>query len=365
MKRFYLALAILSFAPIASIAQRERDTTFQSARKKQATFTKDLPKNSFTPSAGSGLSNVISNISVVSSFNEGQNAKAELKYQWGWSTFGLAIDQKINKGTSTATPIDLINGLSSGTKIGLNAQFMHWRPKLSKFKRRKLDLLLTDYAKRNGEDRRTISSVNIEQNGTDQEKIRLKKIKSSQPVFFNIQPFFEKTSYTYSTDSIKLSTIESNYFTPSIIASLMIPNIRSNSFWILNYSYSQNYNAGSDITLSQPFGTTRNFVNQTATFGEPTKTISNKVSVEWRKGFKNEDGKISFAIDPSVLWNFTKNRLTITCPVYFIPGKDDKDKFVGLQGGFLLGWSSGGSFIDGIGAQVFLSAPFDIFKEVK
>lgn len=376
MKGEYAMAALLVFFTTISSAQKNASTKSKKdsvvslfdhlTTEEKINKSEELRKGSFTPFGGSGLSNIISNISVVSTFNEGQNAKAELKFSKNdWSAFGITIDQKITKGTSIATPIDLINGLSSGTKVGFNIQHGSWNAKLKNQDRKKLNTLLNQYAKRTKKERASLNDEDIQKNGTIRERIRLRKISMRSPVFFNVQAFMEKTSFTYATDSIKLTSIESNYITPSVIGSLMIPKIHSNSFWILNYSFSQNYNAGSDITLSQPFGTTKNYVNQSVTFGEPTKATSNKLSVEWRKGFINRDGKLSFVIDPSVLLNFAKNRLTVTCPVYLIPGQVDKAKIAGLQGGFLLGWSSGGSFSDNFGAQLFVSAPFDIFKEVK
>ncbi len=106
-------------------------------------------------------------------------------------------------------------------------------------------------------------------------------------------------------------------------------------------------------------------------FGAPVKKYSTKLALEYRKGFGKE-GNISIAINPSITWIEQSKMLTLIAPVYIIRGQDKDGKAKGLQGGFSLGYAGCNTekglftaFSDGFAAQVFVTAPFDLFGGLK
>ncbi|HTF17808.1 MAG TPA: hypothetical protein VK658_07035 [Chryseolinea sp.] len=325
----------------------------------------------FTPYGNSGVSNIISNLSLSSTFNAGQNAKAELKYTTEkWETYGLTVDQKINEGTKKATPLDLLNGIASGTKIGINFQKMYWDPQLSLNKAQLFDRAADSYSSRTNVDRGTVTRNEILKNGTDEEKRFLKGFATKSPIFFNIQGFLEQTSFSFSTDSISLSEQNVNYMTPSASASVMFPSIAKSSMWVLSYSYAENYAEGSAVSFSSPFGSTSNYVNKDITFGRPVKSYNHKATIEYRKGFLSND-QLSVVINPALSWGSVNNLISLTLPIYFIQAANTDENVRGLQGGFTVGYSGFNtdskkftSFSDGFGAQLFITAPFNIFGDL-
>ena len=330
-----------------------------------------LTSGTSVSTATSGLSSFISNFSVSSTFNAGQNARAELKYTTdNWWTLGFSVDQKLSSSVKDQTsPIDFLNGPAAGTKLGVNFQKMFWNPKMSDASFDDFNRAADLYAARKGVERRTVTRNDILSYGTEQEKALLKPVKV--PVFFNLHAFVEKTSFSYATDSVKLAEIEESHFAPSVLVSLMVPNVNKQAFWIASYSYTETYKAASDVDFMSPFGTTNNYFSQTLAFGAPKKSYNHKAVIEYRKGFKKGD-KVVAILDPSVSWGSSNHKVNFVLPVYVIPGVDDKGKATGLQGGITFGYSGYStekgewtSFADGFGAQLFIATPFDIFSNLK
>src|SRR5260221_8868675 len=74
------------------------------------------------------LSSFLTNISVTSTFNQGENAEANINFPSNEdSTFvvGAFVNQKLgNSDDQQSTPFSLSDGLSTGTTIGLNLKFI-------------------------------------------------------------------------------------------------------------------------------------------------------------------------------------------------------------------------------------------------
>jgi hypothetical protein len=345
---------------------------FASAAIAQKEVTRmDVAKLAFTPLGNNGMSNILSNFSLSSAFNSGTNAKAELKYTNNWTTFGLTVDQKISQGSTQATPLDLLNGISSGTKIGINFQKMFLNSLLSGKVQPYQNLAEEAYKKRNNIiNNEKIEDSEIKKKGNYSERQLLKGGYKTSPVFYNIQFYLEKTSFTYTTDSINLNEINPNYITPSASVSLMFPNFLKRQSWVLSYSYSENYNMSDEVSFSVPFGTTRNYAVKNISFGAPSKNYNHKATIEFRKGIMNED-KLTVAINPALSWGSINHKLNLTMPIYLIQGVDSDGKPKGLQGGITIGYTGletsnwkWTEFSEGFGAQLFITAPFDIFGEL-
>ncbi|MDB5090247.1 MAG: hypothetical protein JWR09_4241 [Mucilaginibacter sp.] len=323
-------------------------------------------KANFTPLGNAALSNIVSNVALSSTLNEGENGKIELKYNFkNWWTGGLSVDQKIGEGDKKAEFYDFTNGISPGTTIGFNLQKIFWSPKLSGSGFEQFDALATAYAKNKGVERRTVTYNDIAQNGTADEKESLSKLKLKFPVFFNLKISFTKSNFSFTTDSVNLKGTEANYFTPNLGLSIGIP-FSLKSYLAISYSYSESYQDADALTFSSPFGSTKNTFSQTLVFGAPQRKLDNKVSLELRESFgKNSD----FAIDPTFTYAFNSDKMAISIPLYFIQGATKVGKPNGLQGGISLGYltktSSLSSFKDGFGAQLILTTPFDVFGSLK
>ena len=323
-------------------------------------------KNNFAPFGGSNLSNVLSNVSLSSTLNTGQNGKVELAYTTKkYWTFGISADQKIGKNDSVATPFDL-NGLSNGTTVGFNIQKMFWKPKMSTKDFSLFIKIKEEYAKTKGVDARTVTFNDIKDGGTKEQKKQLKHIYLKQPFVINVKGSFTKTQFNYATDSVSLAQISNSYITPN--ASISLIKFITNGFLSVNYTYSEYYKASDNVDFYSPFGTSGNYYSQSVIFGEPTKESDNKVNVEFKKSFYNKNEKMSFAIDPSVLYAINTKKVAVYLPVYFINGLDNKGKPNGLQGGINFGYLTStnqiSSFKDGFGAQLIVTLPFDVFEGI-
>lgn len=328
---------------------------------------RSFSQSNFTPFGSSAFSNLISNISISSSYNNGENAKAELKYTTkNWWTTGVSLDQKLGKTGTEAILLDFFDGISPGTTFGFSLQKIFWSPVLDQAEFDKFNDAANAYACRVNRLRPSIMLQDILRDGNQSEKNLVQSIQQKQPIFFNIRISFTKTNYTFTTDSSSLKEIEQSYLTPNVSAFIGIPlNIRN--FLAFSYNYLENYQSENEVTFISPFGTSNNFITETLSFGNPQKQKDNKLNAEWRMHFGNENARSSFSIGPSLTWGLSSKKIAIFLPVYFINGKTSEKKITGLQGGFRLRYITTtekdkiASFKDGFSAQLFVSAPFDVF----
>lgn len=324
-----------------------------------------------TPGGGSGLQGPWSNVSLLSNLNGGSNARVELKYHTrNWLTAGIYLDQRLSKGTSRAEPLDLLHGLSNGTRAGFTLQKMWWDPALSSGDFDAFDSAASQFALRLHRDRKQVSENDILSEGNAEELALLRRTAARSPVFLSVQTWVEQNNYTFATDSLTLKGHEGNYTTPGLVVSLIRPNLSSHSFWSLNYSYNEGHRVHQAADFLVPFGTTGNYTTRSVVFGEPVRRYIHAVSIEYRHTFMS-GGKMILTINPNVQWASTNRRITIQLPVYFIPGIDNKGKAKGLQGGVLLNYAAYQtrrqewlSFSEGFAAQLFVAAPLDLFADV-
>lgn len=332
----------------------------------QSKYTKDMQNRLMSPNGQSSLSNFTSNLSLVSSFSEGKNAKIELKYLTQKRlNIGFNVDQKIGDNAKTAVPFEL-NGMSPGTTISLDIGKILWNNvELSKQYRDLFQKAKEKYCKKYPiTDCRTVTlSEIVDSLGKDEINIKLKK-----PTILNFKVALTKTEFNYTTDSISLKEFNNSYFSPAISVSLIKPlgNLELVGYIALTYNYSQNYNEGDNLSLLTPFGTTHNYINKSIIFGEPFKKIDHKLNIEYRRNFLNE-----FAVSPSLTYGFNSKNLSISMPIYFINGTDKDGKSAGLQAGIKFSYitntknGSFKSFEDGLNIQLLVAAPFDAFAQMK
>jgi hypothetical protein len=359
MKTFIILLLILSSSQIlySQLTAPQINELNMSARGAGKAFE----QNNFTSFGNSAFSNFVSNISVSSTFNKGENGKAELKYTTNnWWTSGITLEQKLGKTDKEAALLDLFDGVSSGTSLNFNLQKLFWNPLLNTTEFNKFNLAANSYAARLGVPRGTVTYNQILQNGTFAERNSLYSIKLKNPVFFNLKAGFTKTNFDYTTDSFSLKKIERNYLTPNVSFFLGFP--------LSIKSYSENYQAADELSFTVPFGTSNNSVSENLSFGVPKKQIDNKLYAEWRMSIGNVGSTSSFSIGPSITWGLTSKKVGLFFPIYFIDGKDNNGNVSGLQGGFRLRYiastESATTFKEGFGAQLFVTAPFNIFANL-
>lgn len=386
MKKLILIIALLF--PLMVTRAQETEQEAEQARTarmqgeiydSQHKLRQSFQKSSYTPFGGGSISNLVSNISLSSTLNNGQNGKAELKYTKNWWTGGISVDQKIGKNDNEATPFDL-DGLSPGTTVEFNLQKMFWNPVLTSrsfdaFQNAKRDYVeyMEGRERKNHVDPRTITLQRIVDSGTDEQREMLRHITLKQPVFVNIKYAFTKTEFAYTTDSVTLSKTTKDYLTPSFSLVVGLPIRRNgsvNSMVALTYNYSMSYKKADDLTFSVPFGSTNNYTSQTIAFGAPKQKTDNKINVEWRTnlGIKTTDEKtFSLGVAPSTTFGIDSKKVAFYLPVYFINGVTNEGKPKGLQGGVKFGYVTSmeagkvSSFKEGFSTQLVISAPFDVF----
>jgi hypothetical protein len=319
------------------------------------------------------LSSYLTNISLTSTFNQGENAEANINYTTNAdSTFviGGFVNQKIGKNINEVNPFSFTDGLGSGTTVGLNIKFVLFNAR--SFHR--FTEAAKIYADQNKIDYRsvTLNSLQSDYNAkgvnnyglTESDIQKLRKNKYHAPLFLKLKVAFTKTTFSFTKDSITLKKIKKNYLTPDLEFSVgRAMGIKS--YLALSYAYSESYNVADDITFTTPFGSTTNLYSQTLAFGSPDMNTDNKLSAQWSK-LLGDSGRIG--ISPTLTYGVTSKKVAITLPIYFIKGLTKDGKPNGLQGGVQLGYitntnTSWANFKDGFGAQLIIGVPFDLFSK--
>lgn len=362
-------IAVLYLVMVVLIARTQNgpQEAFQNEVNASAVPLKHtLIKNSYSPFKAK-LSSFLTKISLTSTFSEGENARADLGYIPNKDSnvlVGLSVDQKIGNTGGQATPFSLAEGINAGTTVGFNLAYIHWKPKLSSAAFSNFNQSADAFAKRNNTDRRSVTYNDIRNNGTNEEKKLLPRLKN--PVFFNLSVAFTKTSFSFATDSVTLEANDASYITPDINFSVgVLTSITG--YLAIGYSYSGAYAAADDLSFTSPFGTSGNFINQTIAFGSPQKQTDSKISIQWSNIF---GASSSIGIAPTFTLGLTSKMASLTLPVYFIKGTAD-GKPNGLQGGIQLGYltaTNTGSltpFKDGFGAQLIIGVPFGVFTALE
>lgn len=318
----------------------------------------------FTPNGNGAISNIISNFNLSSTLEEGVNGKIDLKYSKNYFTYGISLAQKLSEGDKKATLYDFNKGLSPGTTLGANIQYMLWKNKKSLAYQDVFLNVKSRIAKYQGIAAAGMTLDTVLKYATPEEQLKLAGSDKS-PVFFNLTVSFTKTQFSYTTDSVNLSPIDENKITPNINFAVGVP-FSFKSYLAVTYSYSETYDEGSSINFIRPFGTTDNSYTQTLTFGAPSHVIDHKITAEYRRNF---DRIKNLAIAPSIIYGIKSERLAFTLPVYFIKGITKEKEAKGLQGGLSFGYVTGTKtkwvkFKDGFGAQLILTAPFSVFTDM-
>lgn len=321
----------------------------------------------FTPNGNGAFSNVISNISLSSALEQGVNGKAELKAGGRSWNGGLSVDQKIGKTANKATIFDFNKGVSPGTTIGFNLQYMNWNPEYSAAERAAFRDVKAEFRKDNPSVTDLQASRNyILENGTEEQKRKLGKISNRNPVFYNLTVSFTKAKFSYTTDSVSLKKREETHFSPNLGFTVGFPFSVKN-YIAFSYTFSESYQSADEMEFSQKFGTTNNTFTQTLSFGNPKYSRDHRVTAEYRQAFNSDSGPV-LAIAPALTYGIESRKMAVTLPVYFIRGKTKEGKVNGLQGGINFGYLSNvrdkwTRFQEGFGAQFIISAPFDLFKQ--
>lgn len=339
---------------------------------KTVTEKANLIKSSNSPFK-TKLSSYLTNISLTSTFNQGENAEANINYATNAdSTFviGGFVNQKISKNLNEVTPFSFTDGLGSGSTVGINLKFV--LSNASSFHR--FTEAAKIYAAEKKIDYRSVTLNSVQGNynakgvnnyGLAESDVRkLRKNKYYAPLFLKLKAAFTKTTFSFTKDSITLKEIHKNYLTPDLEFSIgRAMGIKS--YFAFSYAYSESYSEGDDVTFTTPFGSTTNLYSQTLKFGSPDMSIDNKLSVQWSK-LLGDSGRLG--ISPTLTYGVTSKKVAITLPIYFIKGLTKDGKPNGLQGGLQLGYitntnTSWVNFKDGFGAQLIIGVPFDLFSK--
>lgn len=318
----------------------------------------------FTPNGNGAFSNVVSNLSLSSFFDEGVNGKAELKANGETWSGGLFIDQKIGKNAKKATPVDFNKGVSPGTTIGLNLQYMNWNPAFTPREKSTFIAVKNEFMTQH----KGLTDIEVDweyllKNGDKTQIAKLEKIKNRNPVFYNLSVAFTKTKFSYTTDSVNLKKTGETHFTPSVSFAVGFPFSVSN-YLAFYYTFSESYEAADEMNFNRKFGTTSNTFSQTLAFGKPEYSKDHKITAEYRQIFGEKSG---FAVAPALTYGIQSKNMGIAIPVYFIKGTTKEGKPNGLQGGLSFGYLTSvkdkwSSFKEGFGSQLIITAPFSMFE---
>lgn len=374
-----LILFLLSTYPVITQAQvtlvNKADSAFLDTKQ-----IKKIRDQTISPFGASSVSNFISNVSLSSFYKEGVNGKIELQGKLNSrSSIGLSLDQKINKSDNSATPLSL-TGISPGTTVQFNLQKFLWKPRfnLSRDEKANLNELEKKFADSNAiNDWRTIGLRDIYIKGTDEEKkvaLDVYKRTFKQPFLVNIKAGFTKTSFSYSTDSVTLKTLNNAFITPTVTVSVVKAlgaAFKTSGYFALSYNFSESYTAADDVNFIVPFGTTKNLYSNTLAFGKPTKTTTNSIILELRQNiFSGEANSVNVAISPTATLGIDSKKLSVFLPVYLIRGSDENGKLLDkLQSGVRFGYITStkvgqfSSFKNGFTAQLIITQPLDFLSK--
>lgn len=387
MKIIIIITAILYSTGIHVLAQSQEEPSPNKEIKinnddLKTIIVSDVAEKSFSPFGGGSLSNFISNVSIASYFEQGVKGRIEIQRKTSskWNG-GLSVEQTIGKSDKQSVPLSLA-GISSGTTVEINVIKLFWKPsfKLDDEEIGKLDKITQGFSDRNNDklDSRTIGLLDLFKYGTEAEKraalgaFDAKKFKT--PIFIEFKPGFTKTSFSYSTDSVKLSAVKEQFITPSVTVSLVKPIGKSFSvtgYLAVSYTYSESYTASDEMSFNVPFGNTGNFYSNTVAFGKPTKSTTNNISVEYRQNIsgRNSDG-VALALSPLATFGIDNKNMGVFLPIYLIRGiNKDGDLLEGLQAGVRFGYTTSiesdqvSSFKEGFIAQLIISQPLSVFND--
>ena len=331
-------------------------------------------KANANPLGSGAVASATSNVAVSSTLTGGADGKItatyHFKHQWSGS---IMVDQTLGKSDSSASFYDFSKGITPGTTVTFNIQKFLWSPK-ENLTNDQFDQIFDSSARKyarehNITDYRSVSyndlMTDIMTHGTVAEKAEAAKLVLKNPVFFNLQVAFTKSSFNYTTDSVKLKKSTAAYLLPAIKAYIGFV-LGTQGFLSFSYLYSDTYQASTSMSFESPFGTSKNMVSQTLNFGAPKETRDSRVGVELRRNFGQSEP--DFAIDPTITYGINSQMISFEMPLYFIKGVTSKGKPNGLQGGVDLGYISSTKefvpFTTGFGAQLVLSAPFSIFQDL-
>jgi hypothetical protein len=287
----------------------------------------------------------------------------DLKYVKNVLTMGLSLDQKLSKGDEGATLYDFDKGISPGTTLGANLQYIIWNNKKDSSYSNAF-LKVKSELKASHPEIKTTGMIldTVLKYANEKERKILLESRDHNPIFLNLKVAFTKTKFSYTSDSLNLTKQEENKVTPEVSLALAFPT-SVKSYFAIVYTYSESFEAGSTTNFIRQFGTTKNSFTQSLAFGAPSHSVDHKLTGEFRQNFEKIP---NLAIAPSITYGLESEKLAFTLPVYFIKGITSADKPNGIQGGVNFGyvtqtkdkWSK---FKDGFGAQLIVTAPLSLF----
>jgi hypothetical protein len=364
MKRI-LKVLMLFLIPNYCLAQSGQ-VVIDSALKKGR---EEVKKTLYSSNGKSNIFNPISNFSVNSQFDKGTSGKIDLSLPFDktkWTQLNLSAEQKITSGTTEASPFNL-EGISPNSTISIGFQSMLWHPNTTSMKFKEYyEKVGKEYLKNHsGYTMSTLMYSDLD----EETKSKLGKHTIQQPLFFNIKFSVSKSNFKYATDSINLKVISENSINTSLSTSIMkvLSTNRLQQIISLNFRY-DNYYKGTDAKdFLMKFGTTTNYVSKNVAFGAPQTKSDKLFSLEYKMGKFNDSNNFVFGLDPSATYSINAKQLALQLPIYFIPSKDEKKNFIGLNGGISLGYLTStendnwSSFKNGFAFEIFVGLPFNVF----
>lgn len=363
--------------PVAAYAQEEQ--IVKDAANKTATTV-------YSPTANadnSVIASPISQIALKAKSGE-QEASATISIPFTrYLQFSAVLKQTFKDKPSRITPLSL-DGLDQGSAAIFSLQWKDLGPKMNDVRQLiqngdntifdSFNAIRTAYAARKGitdaQAIRELTYQSIRDDLTEAEKRQLYDVNliRPQPFLAGVSASFGKVRYDYVADSAARK--------PSELTGVN-RNFRAYIGWVLNYNsvfaasytYQRKYKTVTDdpVSFSYAYSTTAGTgLIKDVYLGTPTLATENRFSLEWRQLFSQPTtGLATLGLMPSLHLLTTSKRIATNLTVYILQ-VDDDNKPKGLQGGAAFGYLTAADyswqpFSKGVTAEVFISAPLNIF----
>lgn len=370
-----LGLACLPAA--AALAQEEQ--LAKDAANKAATTVYNPAVNS----SNSVVASPISQLALKAKSGE-QEASATISIPVAtYLQLSAVLKQTFTDKPARITPLSL-DGLDQGSAAIFSLQVKDLGPRLNDIRQRlrsgdrsiftAFDAVRTAYAARKGittaQAIRELTYQSIRDDLTEAEKRQLYDVAllRPQPLLAGVSASFGNVHYDYVADLTAQA--------PSELTGVN-RNFRGYIGWVLSYNsvvaasytYQRKYQPVADAPVSFSYAysaTAGTSLTKDVYLGTPALATENRFSVEWRQLFSQPaTGLATLGLIPSVHLLATSKKIATNLTVYILQ-VDDENKPKGLQGGAAFGYLTTADytwqpFAKGVTAEVFISAPLNIF----
>jgi hypothetical protein len=313
----------------------------------------------------------------------GQEAAATISIPTRYVQFSAVLKQTFTEKPARITPLSL-DGLDQGSAAIFSLQWKDLGPQMRDIRQalqrgdqsifNAFNNVRTAYATRknitDGEAIRELTYQSIRDDLTEEEKRQLYDVGLIRPRPFlaGASASFGKVHYDYVADTFARKPSELTGINRNFRAYVGWA-FSYNSIFAASYTYQRKYKIATDepVSFSYAYSVTAGTgLSKDVYLGTPTLATENRFSIEWRRLFSQPaTGMATFGLIPSLHLLTTSKKVATNLTLYILQ-VDDENKPKGLQGGAAFGYLTAAEynwqpFSKGVTAEVFISAPLNIF----